>query len=225
MVKKQGQYLSESLFFVSSLVPANCFELLNLFLCQTEKPLTAIFRTMKRIKTTLHLHIILLVVSVVQSCYCETNMLVSDQPGHMQAWVLNTSNGRSEINTVHGDFLLETSFVLTYSTNRSSLISSTYARSCTNIYHNKIDEASFNLTLNQSFVFRGDTVQIGENLLSLANSGITINSSGPYYIEYHFTDAFFSHAHFSDGDYLFHLTGRTDNGVNLKAETTLTLEL
>ena len=173
------------------------------------------------------IHILILLTTILQSC-CEEELIITDE-GSMTAWELYKTDGggigRKEISTITGDFIIgayfreETSWI-----DNISLINRCYATSCKETRLNSIDEESLVISIDKGFVLNGDSIQPEINLLELENSGITILSITGGWIEFRFTETFFSNTTLENDDYKFYFIGKTNDNVKLNSEITLRIE-
>ncbi len=173
-----------------------------------------------KLKALLALYVFIMAMGFVQSC-CEEDYRITAMDGLFAEDSLGV-----QIDTVTGAFYLNGNFnieMTTASILTRGLGNSAYATSCKETFINGLAENSFELVLNKSFLFEGDTVDAGENILLLEHINQNFNPGTRVFID--FTEAFFQNAQFENGNYTFTLNGRTTDDVVLSSSIELYLKL
>ncbi len=177
-----------------------------------------------KLKALIALYVFMMTMGLVQSC-CEEEYIITGG-GELTAY---DSLG-VRIDTVRGGFSLGAAFI-TERALASQLFTgfgnSAYATSCATVFRNSIVEDSFTLTLDKAFIFDGDTIASGVNILDfehveeLFSSDDFLGDFGSIAL----SNNFFRMSEFERGDYTFTLNGRTTDDVILNSSVELYVNL
>ncbi|MBK8415594.1 MAG: hypothetical protein IPL22_14540 [Bacteroidetes bacterium] len=180
-----------------------------------------------KIKTLFGLYGLILISGFIQSC-CHEDLRITSQ-GRMNAWELYQSAngiGRKEISIIKGDFILSAIFKDELVINNNfSLLSASYALSCSETWVNSIDSTSMSVSIDKEIILNSDTIPAHRNLLTLSNSGITLHNLALGGVEFRFTKSFFSNATMENGEYNFTFNGKTTDNIILETNKNLSVEL
>ena len=172
-----------------------------------------------KLKALLGLYIFMMAMGLVQSC-CSSEVIIT---GGGELFPHTTLG--YEVDTVTGPFSLSGYFEVdrtTASNLTSGFSNSAYAFSCGISYLNAL-ENSFQLTLDKPFIYNGDTIIAGENILELDKVIELFEAEARETI--HFSEDFLSLTEFEPGDYTFNLNGHTTDGIDLNSSVELYIKL
>ena len=162
-----------------------------------------------KLKALLGLYVFIMALGFVQSC-CSSEMTITGG-GELHP---HTTLGY-EVDTVTGPFSLSAYFEVertTASNFTSGFANSAYAFSCGINYINAL-ENSFQLTLDKPFIYNGDTIVVGENIIELDKVIEHFEAEARETI--HLSEDFLRISQFEPGAYTFTLNGRTTDGIDL----------
>lgn len=99
------------------------------------------------------------------------------------------------------------------------------ATSCSYEYVNDIIQDSYFISCQTDFVFDGNIVKSGENFVHSGNIKFGSSPVGVHGILFDITDDFLSKAQFNKDFYIFNLAARTSDGIDLKGEFRIYMNL
>lgn len=175
-------------------------------------------------KALLGVYVLILAGGLIQSC-CEEEFIITGG-GELIAY---DSLGL-DVDTVRGEFTLSAQFNVEQTIASSmldDLSKNAYATSCAVVYRNSLAENSFTLTLDKSFIYQGDTIASGENLLLLDHiiPRFETGSLSSASASFQFMESFFEDAEFAPGFYTFMVDGSTTDDVQLNNTIELYINL
>lgn len=125
----------------------------------------------------------------------------------------------SQSDTISNQFIISTSFegeVVLQNENKVSLFQSAWATSCDYEAFNPIDEESILLSFSQDFIYLGNTISSGTNILDFNLNGLISNLFSNEGLEFHFTTAFINNVNFPNGDYEITISAETSDGIQIE---------
>lgn len=174
-----------------------------------------------KIQVFLGMNFMILLLSLFQSC-C-TNKY-EWQVTSIYEMRINELDSSTPVNdTINGEFHLITSFNEELVKNQKSinLINTAYATQCHEKWINSILADSFKLKLDKEFIYKGDTIPINEDILSIPEIRSVFVSG----YDIHFTSDFFLNSIFHKGEYVFKLIGKTSDNIVLKGEKKIYIDI
>ncbi len=180
---------------------------------------------MKRIKRTLTIYMIFVLLSVITNACCETNYQIIGN-GSITAYdfestetftedIIGTIIGGFRIDVNHETMIAETDFDFNF-------IQSAYATSCGENYENDLEGSTLRISTNADFTFDGIIIEQGSNLIDLEDLDYDFGFGG---ISVRFNEEFINRMEFIDEVYEFKFEIYTTDGLELVNTINLKFEI
>ena len=180
---------------------------------------------MKKIYRALTVYFIFLLLSVITTACCEENYRIIGS-GMIKAINLETGEifEDSSIGTITNRFRIdwEIETMISESFFDLNFIQSAYATSCDEIHENDWDVTSFKVTSDREFIYDGNIIQPGSNLIDIK----TLILGRTYFgASVTFDENFINNSKFLDEIYEFKFEMNTTDGLTLERIIKLKFEL
>lgn len=179
---------------------------------------------MAKFKRFLFLYILFLTLSIILYSCCknpEVELYAVER-------VVALDQNSTEIDTVKESFSFEVYFKYQdiASSSEAGLLNSAYATTCPTNYSNTLSSAGFEMSCDQDFIYKNDTIRAGSELSALPELDVLIDS-GPFVsqLQISVTDSFLNHAQFTKGNHLFNFKMQTSDDKNLQGNLSLFMDL
>lgn len=173
-----------------------------------------------KVRAILAIYILIITSGLIQSC-CEFkyNIVSID---YMKAWEMSEDGTSIYIDTIRGEFYLDTYLKFERIANlESSLVNSAYATTCNEIYVNTIDKSSIELSLDRAFVYNGEVINAEINILALDGIDVELNN----FISVYFSESFFSKSNFENEKYNFTMKASTSDDIIVESNISLNINI
>lgn len=123
---------------------------------------------MKKIKRTLNIYMIFVLLSVITNACCETNYQIIGN-GNITVYDFKSAKTFTEdtIGTIIGGFKIDVNHekIIAGTGFKSNFLQSAYATSCSENYENDLDGSTLKISTNRDFTFDGVIIEQGSNLI------------------------------------------------------------